>query len=92
MTREGTLRSGWQNLARVISSEGRNLKLETAGCAMILDSSLRCVQNDRGGTFRSGWQSKLLGCVRDGRGGTFRSGWQSKLLRCVRDDILREIL
>ena len=34
--------SEWQNLARVISSEGRNLKLETSGCATILDSSLRC--------------------------------------------------
>ena len=36
---EGCL--GWQNLARVISSEARNLKLETGGCATILDSSLR---------------------------------------------------
>ena len=42
MTREGVLRSGWQNLARVVSSEGRNLKLEIAAGATILDSSLRC--------------------------------------------------
>ena len=38
--REGMLCLGWQNLGRVIWSEGRNLKLEAGGCAMSLDSSL----------------------------------------------------
>ena len=34
--------SGWQNLGRVASSEGRNVRSVNGGCAMILDSSLRC--------------------------------------------------
>ena len=33
-------RSEWQELARVVSSEGRNLRSVNGGCAMILDSSL----------------------------------------------------
>ena len=54
------LRSGWLNLARVVSSEAGNLRSVHGGCATILDSSLRCasfrmtgggmlccVQNDR---------------------------------------------
>ena len=40
--REGMLCSGWQNLGRVVSSEGRNVRSVNGGCAMILDSSLRC--------------------------------------------------
>ena len=42
MTREGTLRSGWQNLGRVVSSEGRNVRSVNGGCARSLDSSLCC--------------------------------------------------
>ena len=38
--REGMLRPGWQNLARVVSSEGRKLRSVNGGCAMSLDSSL----------------------------------------------------
>ena len=68
--REGMLRSGWLNLARVVSSEGRKLRSVNGGCATILDSSLRCasfrmtgggmlccVQNDRIGG-RSRWQGR----------------------------------
>ena len=60
--------SEWQNLARVISSEGRNLKLETGGCATILDSSLRFAAFRMTGKGRS---------VRNGRMGG-RSGWQGR--------------
>ena len=60
MTGEEGLCSGWQKLASVILSEGRNLRSENGVCAMSLDSSLRCaafrmtgergrcVENDRG--------------------------------------------
>ena len=38
--REGMLCLEWQNLARVISSEARNLRFVNGVCAMSLDSSL----------------------------------------------------
>ena len=34
------LRSGWQNLGRVVSSEAGNVRSVNGGCAMSLDSSL----------------------------------------------------
>ena len=55
------LRSGWRSGGLVILSEGRDLMSVDGGCAMSLDSSLRCavfgmtggrgrcVRNDRGG-------------------------------------------
>ena len=90
MTREGTLRSGWQNLARVVSSEGRNLKLETGGCATILDSSLRCAAFRMTGEGRFVQDGRVNCCAAFGmtgkgccaafrmtREGTLRSGWQN---------------
>ena len=43
------LRWGWLDLGRVVSCEGRKLKLEAGGCATIFRffTPLRCVQNDR---------------------------------------------
>ena len=49
--REGVLRSGWQDLGRVVSSEGRNLRSVNGGCAMSLDSSL-CFGMTEGGACR----------------------------------------
>ena len=81
---------GWQNLARVVSSEGRNLKLETSGCATILDSSLRCaafrmtgwrwrcVQNDRGRRAAFGMTGE--GAVRNDRMGGLRNDRMGGLL------------
>ena len=67
--REGVLGSGWQNLARVVSSEGRKLRSVDGGGAMSLDSSLRCAAFRMTG-------GGMLRCVRDGREGMLRPGWQ----------------
>ena len=67
--REGMLCSGWLDLGRVVSSEGRNVRSVNGGCAMILDSSLRCaafrMTGGEGAVFgmaewegRWGWQGR----------------------------------
>ena len=62
--------SEWQELARVISSEGRNLRSVNGVCAMSLDSSLRCAA--------FGMTEGRGGCVRNDRGKrALCSEWQS---------------